>query len=57
MRYGIVTAKLGEYADPRVAVRLARAAGASWWLELINDVSGPLDETMARVKAGRPEVE
>ena len=26
MRYGIVTANLGDYADPRVAVRLARAA-------------------------------
>ena len=24
MRYGIVTANLGDYADPRVAVRLAK---------------------------------
>ncbi len=31
MRYGIVTANLGEYADPRVAVRLARAAEAAGW--------------------------
>jgi alkanesulfonate monooxygenase SsuD/methylene tetrahydromethanopterin reductase-like flavin-dependent oxidoreductase (luciferase family) len=31
MHYGIVTANLGDYADPRVAVRLARAAeGAGW---------------------------
>src|ERR687894_418746 len=31
MRYGIVTANLGEYADPRVAVRLARAAETAGW--------------------------
>jgi alkanesulfonate monooxygenase SsuD/methylene tetrahydromethanopterin reductase-like flavin-dependent oxidoreductase (luciferase family) len=31
MRYGIVTSNLGEYADPRVAVRLARAAEAAGW--------------------------
>src|SRR3712207_6521294 len=31
MRYGIVTANLGDYADPRGAVRLARAAEAAGW--------------------------
>src|SRR5215208_6326496 len=31
MRYGIVTANLGDYADPRVAVRLARTAEAAGW--------------------------
>ena len=31
MRYGIVTPNLGEYADPRVAVRLAVAAEAAGW--------------------------
>jgi alkanesulfonate monooxygenase SsuD/methylene tetrahydromethanopterin reductase-like flavin-dependent oxidoreductase (luciferase family) len=31
MRYGIVAANLGEYADPRVALRLARAAEAAGW--------------------------
>jgi alkanesulfonate monooxygenase SsuD/methylene tetrahydromethanopterin reductase-like flavin-dependent oxidoreductase (luciferase family) len=31
MRYGIVTANLGEYADPRVAVRLAQAAASAAW--------------------------
>jgi alkanesulfonate monooxygenase SsuD/methylene tetrahydromethanopterin reductase-like flavin-dependent oxidoreductase (luciferase family) len=31
MRYGIVTANLGEYADPRVAVDLARTAEAAGW--------------------------
>ena len=31
MRYGIVTANLGDYADPRVTVRLARAAEAAGW--------------------------
>src|ERR671933_2061014 len=31
MRYGIVTSNLGEYADPHVAVDLARAAEAAGW--------------------------
>ncbi|HJQ28907.1 MAG TPA: LLM class flavin-dependent oxidoreductase [Rubrobacter sp.] len=31
MRYGVVTANLGDYADPRVAVRLARAVEAAGW--------------------------
>src|ERR671913_1183827 len=31
MHYGVVTANLGDYADPRVAVRLARAAEAAGW--------------------------
>jgi probable F420-dependent oxidoreductase len=31
MRYGVVIANLGDYADPRVAVRLARAAEAAGW--------------------------
>ena len=31
MRYGIVTANLGEYADPRMAVRLARAVEEAGW--------------------------
>src|SRR5215211_446493 len=31
MRYGIVTANLGDYADPRLAVRLARAAEEAGW--------------------------
>jgi alkanesulfonate monooxygenase SsuD/methylene tetrahydromethanopterin reductase-like flavin-dependent oxidoreductase (luciferase family) len=31
MRYGIVTANLNEYADPRVAVRLAQAAEEAGW--------------------------
>jgi alkanesulfonate monooxygenase SsuD/methylene tetrahydromethanopterin reductase-like flavin-dependent oxidoreductase (luciferase family) len=31
MRYGIVTANMGDYADPRVAVRLGRAAEAAGW--------------------------
>ena len=31
MRYGMVTSNLGDYADPRVAVRLARAAEAAGW--------------------------
>src|ERR671916_1075686 len=31
MHYGIVMANMGDYADPRVAVRLARAAEAAGW--------------------------
>jgi hypothetical protein len=32
-------------------------AGATWWLESIQDARGPLDEMMARVKAGPPETQ
>jgi hypothetical protein len=31
MRYSIVTANLGDYTDPRVAVRLAHATEAAGW--------------------------
>src|ERR687896_2223359 len=31
MRYGVVTANLGAYADPRVSVGLARVAEAAGW--------------------------
>jgi probable F420-dependent oxidoreductase len=31
MRYGIVASNLGDYADPRAAVRLAQAAEATGW--------------------------
>ena len=31
MRYGVVMANLGDYADPRVGVRLAQAAEAAGW--------------------------
>ncbi len=31
MRYGIVTANLGDYADPHAALRLAQAAEAAGW--------------------------
>lgn len=31
MRYGIVMDNLGDYADPRVAVRRARAVEAAEW--------------------------
>ena len=31
MRYGVVTANIRDYADPRVAVRLARAAEEAGW--------------------------
>jgi alkanesulfonate monooxygenase SsuD/methylene tetrahydromethanopterin reductase-like flavin-dependent oxidoreductase (luciferase family) len=43
-----------EAGDPTLA-RAYGAAGATWWLESIHDVRGPLDEMMARVKAGPPE--
>jgi hypothetical protein len=41
----------GERALPRAYA----AAGATWWLESIHDVRGPLDEMMERVEAGPPE--
>ena len=40
MRYGIVTANLGEYSDPCLAVDLARAAE---------------EADMVRVRVGPPE--
>ena len=43
-------------ADPALP-RAYGAAGATWWLESINDARGPLDEVMARVKAGPPETQ
>ena len=45
-----------EAADPGLP-RAYGAAGATWWLESIHDVRGPLDEVMARVKAGPPETQ
>ena len=45
-----------EAADPGPS-RAYGAAGATWWLESIHDVRGPLDEAMARVKAGPPETQ
>ena len=44
-----------EAGDPALP-RAYGAAGATWWLESIHDVRGPLGEMMARVKAGPPEV-
>jgi alkanesulfonate monooxygenase SsuD/methylene tetrahydromethanopterin reductase-like flavin-dependent oxidoreductase (luciferase family) len=43
-----------EAGDPTLA-RAYGAAGATWWLESIHDVRGPLDEMMARVNACPPE--
>ena len=43
-----------EPGDPRLP-RAYEAAGATWWLESINDVRGSLDEAMARVRVGPPE--
>jgi alkanesulfonate monooxygenase SsuD/methylene tetrahydromethanopterin reductase-like flavin-dependent oxidoreductase (luciferase family) len=43
-----------EPGDPKLP-HAYEAAGATWWLESINDVRGPLDETMARVRVGPPE--
>ena len=40
--------------DPTLP-RAYGAAGATWWLESIHGLRGPLDEMMARVEAGPPE--
>ena len=45
-----------EAGDPELP-RSYRAAGATWWLESIQDARGPLDEMMARVNAGPPETQ
>jgi alkanesulfonate monooxygenase SsuD/methylene tetrahydromethanopterin reductase-like flavin-dependent oxidoreductase (luciferase family) len=45
-----------EAGDPALP-RAYGEAGATWWLESIHDVRGPLGGLMARVKAGPPEVE
>ncbi|HYQ84204.1 MAG TPA: LLM class flavin-dependent oxidoreductase [Rubrobacter sp.] len=41
----------GESALPRAY----ETAGATWWLESIHGMRGPLEEMMARVEAGPPE--
>jgi alkanesulfonate monooxygenase SsuD/methylene tetrahydromethanopterin reductase-like flavin-dependent oxidoreductase (luciferase family) len=45
------------YSEPGGAVlpRAYQAAGATWWLESIHGMRGPLEEMMARVEAGPPE--
>jgi alkanesulfonate monooxygenase SsuD/methylene tetrahydromethanopterin reductase-like flavin-dependent oxidoreductase (luciferase family) len=45
-----------EGGDPSLP-RAYGEAGATWWLESIQDARGPLDEMMARVKAGPPETQ
>jgi alkanesulfonate monooxygenase SsuD/methylene tetrahydromethanopterin reductase-like flavin-dependent oxidoreductase (luciferase family) len=45
-----------EAGDPTLP-RAYAAAGATWWLESIHGMRGPLDEMMARVEAGPPETE
>jgi probable F420-dependent oxidoreductase len=44
-----------EPSDPALP-RAYEAAGATWWLESIHGMRGPLDEMMARVEAGPPEL-
>jgi hypothetical protein len=43
-----------EDGDPALP-RAYGAAGATWWLEIIHGMRGPLDEMIARVEAGPPE--
>jgi alkanesulfonate monooxygenase SsuD/methylene tetrahydromethanopterin reductase-like flavin-dependent oxidoreductase (luciferase family) len=43
-----------EAGDPTLP-RAYAAAGATWWLESIHGMRGPLDEMIARVEAGPPE--
>jgi alkanesulfonate monooxygenase SsuD/methylene tetrahydromethanopterin reductase-like flavin-dependent oxidoreductase (luciferase family) len=43
-----------EPGDPALP-RVYEAAGATWWLESIHGMRGPLEEMMARVEAGPPE--
>ena len=43
-----------EAGDPTLP-RAYGAAGATWWLESLHGMRGPLDEIMVRVEAGPPE--
>jgi alkanesulfonate monooxygenase SsuD/methylene tetrahydromethanopterin reductase-like flavin-dependent oxidoreductase (luciferase family) len=45
-----------EAGDPTLP-RAYGAAGATWWLEIIHGMRGPLDEMIARVEAGPPETQ
>jgi alkanesulfonate monooxygenase SsuD/methylene tetrahydromethanopterin reductase-like flavin-dependent oxidoreductase (luciferase family) len=45
-----------EAGDPTLP-RAYGAAGATWWLEIIHGMRGPLDEMIARVEAGSPETQ
>jgi alkanesulfonate monooxygenase SsuD/methylene tetrahydromethanopterin reductase-like flavin-dependent oxidoreductase (luciferase family) len=44
-----------EPGDPRLP-RAYEAAGATWWLESIHGMRGSLEEMLARVEAGPPEL-
>ena len=45
------------YSEPGDATlpRAYEAAGATWWLESIHSMRGPLEEMMARIDAGPPD--
>jgi alkanesulfonate monooxygenase SsuD/methylene tetrahydromethanopterin reductase-like flavin-dependent oxidoreductase (luciferase family) len=45
-----------EPGDPTLP-RAYEAAGATWWLESIHGMRGPLEENVARVEAGPPETD
>ena len=45
-----------ESGDPTLP-RAYGAAGASWWLESIHAMRGPLESNMARIEAGPPETD
>jgi probable F420-dependent oxidoreductase len=45
-----------EPGDPTLP-RAYEAAGATWWLESIHGMRGPLEENVARVGAGPPETD
>jgi hypothetical protein len=45
-----------EAGDPTLP-HVYGAAGATWWLEIIHGMRGPLDEMIARVEAGPPEAQ
>jgi probable F420-dependent oxidoreductase len=48
--FDVVVNGQAGWADPRDY----EAAGATWWLEALHDVRGPLDELLAVVRAGPP---
>ena len=45
-----------ELGDPTLP-RAYEAAGATWWLESIHGMRGPLEENVARIEVGPPETD
>jgi alkanesulfonate monooxygenase SsuD/methylene tetrahydromethanopterin reductase-like flavin-dependent oxidoreductase (luciferase family) len=54
--FEVVVDGYSESGDPTLP-RAYEAAGATWWLESIHGMRGPLEENMARIGAGPPKTD